>query len=91
MPQTLKCMSINTTKRLHRAATSKYRPTSLVTSFLQSEIKLLNEVLILAYLTNWLIKIFQKFVTNTLEKGDRNKAMRKLRVPPLSGLELVFY
>eukprot|EP00116_Pleurobrachia_bachei_P012724 sb/3472986/ len=31
---------------------------------------------------------FQKFVTNTLEKGDRNKAMQKLRVPPLSGLEL---
>ena len=31
----------------------------------------------------------QKFVTNTLEKGDRNKAMQKLRVPPLSGLELV--
>lgn len=30
----------------------------------------------------------EKFVINTLEKGDRNKAMAKLRVPPLSGLEL---
>jgi len=36
-----------------------------------------------------LIEQTEKFVTNTLEKGDRNKAMQKLRVPPLSGLELV--
>ncbi|XP_063673709.1 xenotropic and polytropic retrovirus receptor 1 homolog [Bolinopsis microptera] len=35
-----------------------------------------------------LIESTEKFVTNTLEKGDRNKAMQKLRVPPLSGLEL---
>lgn len=35
-----------------------------------------------------LIEHTEKFVTNTLEKGDRNQAMQKLRVPPLSGLEL---
>lgn len=35
-----------------------------------------------------LIESTEKFVTNTLEKGNRNKAMQKLRVPPLSGLEL---